>query len=458
MVCRSAVCAVMCLAPMIFVGCVAPPPSAQPERDAPAALGLETGEAIVIRVDAMADDAPIPAASMTLGEVVRRTAQNSPSIQAAMARVRVAQADAGQARLLPNPVMNLAVRFPESGTAIIDAGLSADLLAILRRPGTVRAADARLRAGSAEAVTVVLDEVTAAQELFFSIQSLEASLEVLHERSELLDRLLSLSESRLRIGEGTRLDVLTIQTQRVQLEAEIAENELQLRDARLALARLIGQPASAADWTVPKWAPPTVAIPDERNCVRVALERRPEVQQRTWEVEALGVERRMASSWPFKDVTGGIDAERDGDWSVGPAVSLPIPLLDQGQARRDRAAAALTEAMHQLTQSRRQVIEDVRRAHSSLTLTSQNLQRVRDQLLPLLEDRLRQAEGQFRAGKTDITALLIAEQELRASRAQLVELERRLSFARVRLERSAGGAGALAAAATQPTPSTRGVR
>jgi outer membrane protein TolC len=373
--------------------------------------------------------------------------------------VRIAQAEAQQARLLPNPVLSVAFRFPEAGVGrpVIDAGVTADLLRVLRRPGAISAADAELRAASAAAVSVVLDVATDAQERFYAIQSLEASLGVLRERVQLLARLLELAEARLRIGEGTRLDVVTLQTQSIDLQTQIADREIELRDERLALAHLIGQPSSPATWSVKEWVPVAAPLHSEGAYLAVAALSRPEIQEREWALAALGARRRLAAWDVLGSVDAGAEAERDGGWSVGPALSTAIPLFDFGQASRARAAAAQIEARHELLAIRRQVVEEVRRAYATLVGTQANLDRVLSQLIPLQEARLQQAEAQFRAGQTDITGLLMAEHDLRASKSQLVDLQRRVAIARVRLERAVGGAGALASESatspsTQPNP------
>lgn len=442
----------------VLVGCASQIPQSDPQAEAARAIGLQSGLAIVLQgelpddsSDELLKGASGSAVALSLVEVIQLTAQNNAEIQAAMARVRIAQADAKQSRLLPNPVVSLALRFPENGSTIIDAGLSADLIAILKQPGAINAADARLRVASAEAITAVLDEITASQEHYFSIQSLEGSIAVLSERRELINRLLKLAESKLRIGEGTRLDVVTLQTQSVELETEIAESELQLRDEQLALAQRIGQPSSDANWSVPKWEARDQQTVDEQSSICLALAHRPEIQQRQWELAAFGYEQKL-SDWNLLSGTEvGVAAERDGDWSIGPSASLPLPLFDMGQAQRQRAIATVIESRHQLTSARRQVISEVRRACTTVAASNRNLSRVRDELLPLQELRLKQAEAQFRAGQTDITGLLIAEQDLRASRAQLIELQRKVAIAQVRLERAVGGAGVLANATTQPT-------
>jgi outer membrane protein TolC len=115
-----------------------------------------------------------------------------------------------------------------------------------------------------------------------------------------------------------------------------------------------------------------------------------------------------------------------------------------------------------MTQARRAMIEEVRQAHATLLASQGNLDRVRNELIPLQQRRLDQAEAQYRAGQTDITTLFLAEQELRAARAKQVELERRTSESLIRLQRAVGGPGVvtsqnLAGPATAPAtaPATR---
>jgi outer membrane protein TolC len=386
------------------------------------------------------------------GDILRLSVTRSPEVQAAIARVRIAQAEARQARLLPNPVLSVALRFSDDGgKPVIDAGLTADLLKVLTRPQSVRAADARLRAASAEAVTVVLDIASEAQVSFATVQGLEASVRVLNERGSLMRRLVDLAESRLKLGEGTRLDVATVHAQRLELAEELADKQLELRDARLVLARLIGQPSSGAQWALPEWSPNDGVIIPEAAAIAAAFERRPEVRQREWQLQALGAERKL-TTWALLDGADvGAAAEREDEWTLGPSATLPLPLFDTGQQMRARAEAAVIEARHQLTAARRQVVEDVRRAHAALIGAIASLHRVDHELLPVQEQRLAQGEAQLQGGQTDVTALLLAEQDLRAARLRRVELQQRVAIARVRLERAVGGAGATQVTAQPPS-------
>ena len=398
------------------------------------------------------------AVEMTMEDAVRCALRNSPAVQADVAELRAALADARQTRLIPNPVINVAVRLPEGGgTPVIEAGLAADLVSLLLRPRQISAADNRLRAASAEALTTVLDALAEVQERYVTVQALDAQAAVIEQRSRLVRRLLKLAKSRVEAGESSRLDVITLDAERVSLDVEIAQAASERREQRLALARLLGQPSGRTDWNLSPWTPTATAAGDEMQWVRAALEHRPEIQAQRWNLAALGDEAALARFAVLDGADVGVDAERDGDWSVGPAISTPLPLLDWGQHRRAKADAQRIAARHRLTQTRRQVVEEVRRAMESLASVQAALRQVQTELIPLADQRVEQAEASYKNGLADVTAMLLAEQEAQAARSKLIELQRKAASATYRLHRAVGGPGvatSVAAASATTCPAT----
>ena len=158
-----------------------------------------------------------------------------------------------------------------------------------------------------------------------------------------------------------------------------------------------------------------------------------------WELRAREEEEKLASGSVFQDASVGLDAERDGDWSLGPAVSAPLPIFDTGRARKERARALSAEERHRLTQAQRTVIEDVRTSLAALLGAQENLARVDQELLPLQTQRRGEIEEAYRQGFVDVTALLFADQALQETQARRVDLARELALAQSRLERSIGG-------------------
>jgi outer membrane protein, heavy metal efflux system len=429
---------------ILLGGCQRPQISAQPELAAEAAAGLDN--AIVFDQQG----GPLDAArrdddTLTLVEATRLALATHPGIQAALSQVRAAQADAHQARLLPNPILSFVLRFPEGGgSPIIEAGLAADLIAVLQRAGRSDAADSRLRVASARAVERALDVIAEVQDRYYGVQSSQALLPLMEKRRDLIARLRELAQSRLDVGEGSRLDVVTLDAQRVAIESEIDDLLLELTEQRLSLSRLIGRPSGDLNWRVADWQSPVINGVQESVWIDAALENRPELQQRVWELTALGVEVRLSRFGPWQGSSLGVNSERDGGWSVGPALDVPLPLFDWGQARRARVEAQRLEARHLLTQTQREVVEQVRRAAAVFNESVHELQRVRTQLIPLQEQRRELTEAAFRAGQTDVTTVVLSEQDLAAARARGVQLERRNSTALLQLERAVGGPGVAA--------------
>ncbi len=426
---------------LVLAGCSSlNPPETQTESAMSSAAGV--AEPIAFRVEGGPRDEVGDPQTLTLDEAVRLAVTTDPSVQAALARVRIALAEAKQSRLLPNPLLNLALRFPEGGgSPVFEASLAQDLISILRIPRQSSAADNRLRQASADAITATIDIVSQTQERYVTAQALERLLPVFAARQELATKVLNLTKARLDAGEGTREDVAVLQSQHVELQIEIAQTDQGLRDERLRLARLIGRPSSEALWRLQPWTPPSLTDVRESAWINAGLAARPEIQAAAWKLSALGDDVALAQLLPWDGLGAGVRAEHDGHWSVGPEVTVPIPIFDTGQARGERATAEQIQARHELADARRRVIEEVRRAYESLSRSRAILSRTLNELIPLQEQRRTLAEASFKAGQSDATAIYLAEHDLRAAQAKAVELERQACIAAIELQRAVGGPG-----------------
>lgn len=431
----------LCITAAGVCACQSPPPRPTPERAISAALGM--AEAMSLRVEGELLDSDWPTSPrLSRVEALEHGLRESPELQSSLARVRIALAEAEQARLIPNPLLNLVLRVPEGGGgASVEVGASADLLSVLQRPRRSTAADERLRKAVADAVSTSLSVAANLQERYAAVQALDEFCPLLRERREVLRKLIALARSRLDFGEASKLDVTTLEAQGVELELEISERESERRGERIALARLVGRPSDEATWTLDDWAALPDQVGEEAQWIEAGLRHRPEVAARRSELSALGDEAALVGLSVLQGSALGVDAERDGSWSFGPAASVPLPLFDTGAARRDRSEAAIIEARHELVTIQRTVVEEVRRAHSAYKSSTSDLNRVRTELIPLQRQRREQVEAIYLAGQTDLTAVLLAEQDLRAAQVKLVELERRTAVSYVRLQRAVGGAG-----------------
>lgn len=448
------------LATVAIAACQAPPRSdVEPESAITDAAQLPAPlDFRVVGPEGGPLDEPDPAAAtLTIGEAVRRAVTSDPGLQAALARVRVAIAHADQARLLPNPVLGVVFRVGE-GSPQIEASFAQEFVQALQRPARASAADNTLRAVAADAVVTALDVVSEAQERYVDAQTSAALLPLFEERLALVERLVSTSKARLDAGEGTRSDVVTLESQRVELQVSIDRARLDERASRLHLARLIGEPSAAATWTLDPWAIPELRRGAESEWTAAALADRPEIQAIAWRLAALGDEAALVRLLPWEGASVGLEAESDDGWQAGPSISTPLPIFDTGAARRAANTAEQLEARHELTLARRRVVEEVRVAYEALAAGLANLERIRNELIPLQRQRRELAEDAYRAGQTDVTPLFLAEQDMRVARTQAIEVESQAVRALVRLQRAVGGPGVAARLAHVDSRSSSSLR
>ena len=380
--------------------------------------------------------------ALTLAEAVARTVEHDPRIQAALAKAASARADAGQSRLLPNPVLSFAVRFQEGGgTPIYELGLAADLVSLLGRPRRISAADNNLRAAVRSVMTEVLDACAETHEAYAAARAADRELESLRARRGRSDRLLEIGRARLKVGEAASLDVLVLESERLSIDVEIADKQAERAEARLALARLIGSPGGAIDWELSTPDPVEPGEEPEGAWLDAAMRARPELQAKRWELAALGDESALAAWAPWEGADVGAHAEYDAGWSAGPAITAPIPLLDWGQARKARARAAILRARHEMTELRRKVVEEVRSAHARYAASAEALRKARGELLPLQQQRWERTRAAYEAGETDLATMMLAEDDLSTARGTVITLENKAATAAIRLLRAAGGGG-----------------
>lgn len=431
----------------LFVGALAACSVAERRDDPLAAIGrsISPETSIEFRIEgAPLDECVGPFATLSLADAVRLALRADSALQAGLARVIVARTEADEAQLAPDLVLDVVLRFAEGGLLQPEVGLDADLIALLRRPRVARIAEDRLRVETADVLAIALDVVFDVQSHYSAIQLLEARQLVIAERAAIVKRLRDISHARSDAGEGSRSDVQAFELEDALLQVDVAEIADEARRERIALARRIGTPSHAADWQLAARSADLPELQDEATWIEVALSREPGVQRAQWEVAAREEEQGLVGLSAFDGARIGVAAESEDAWSIGPAISSPLPWPERQRLRHERALAAVAESRHLAVLARRRAVEDVRTAYALLRSSRANVARLRDEVLPLLERRRTSIERAYIARDVDVTALLIADRALLESRERLLNLERSASSARYRLERAAGGPAAFA--------------
>lgn len=430
---------------VLFPSCAGPAPDLRLEPRLQAATGTAgllafrtEGEPLDV-VDATPEGAAADA--LPLPDAVERALRHAPELQAAFADVQVAAADADQARLFANPIVGVVWRFG-NGPFAFEASLTESIVQVLTRGRRADAADRRLEAATCGALATALDVMTEAQALYATAQAVDAMLPLAEARVQALARLVEVADSRLRAGEGTQQERVLAQSRRFQAERELEALRRERREARVQLARRIGQPSGGASWTLDAFAAIEPALEDESRWVASALGARPELQAVRFELAALGDDAVLARWSPYQSASIGGETQRTPIWFTGPNAMLPLPVFDTGAVAARGADARVVAARHRLAGLAREVVAEVRVLHGEVKNRCAELVRVRDEHLPAQARVKELAESAMRAGQTDVSAVLDAEQQWLAAREAAIQLEREARLARIRLRRAVGGVAA----------------
>jgi outer membrane protein TolC len=199
-------------------------------------------------------DATVPRPTVTLEEALQRASASRTDYQAAVARVRAAEADhrTAQADALPTLHLNADVgalgpspsdarrTYSVSGTVqvpVFDAG---------RRKSRVIETAAALRQRQAEAADLSDRIASEVRTAFLDVQAAEQQLAVARERVDLANQELALAQTRFTAGVTSNLEVIQAQDE----VATATENEMgsayAFNAAKAALVRTLGSPETGA--------------------------------------------------------------------------------------------------------------------------------------------------------------------------------------------------------------------
>ncbi len=279
------------------------------------------------------------AGELGLDAAIQIALLNNRSLQAVYAQLGIAQADLVQAGLLQNPILSAQVTIPTpaglfTGAAI---GFVQEIVSILQMPLKKRIAGAGFEEAKLTVSAAIIDLVTAVKRAYYRAQGAEQLLEL--RRSVVEATALSADVARRQHDAGNinDLDLAGELALAEQANADLARTEIEVAEDREELNALMGLSGPATAWRIAPHLPGLPrddGMPDDLETL--AIGQRLDLAAAQERVHRLLLARDLSRRSRFLPTAGlGIAAERevdDGAWSIGPAVELPIPLFDQGQA------------------------------------------------------------------------------------------------------------------------------
>ncbi|MCU1781326.1 TolC family protein [Pseudomonas sp. 13B_2.1_Bac1] len=371
---------------------------------------------------------PLLASALTLDDALRLAQTTAPSLAAESAKLQAATQAAIPAGELPDPklvvgLQNFPIGGPDRGTLYGDdmteqmVGIQQQVPSRDKRKARVELADATVARTAAEGRVERLNVRQATAQAWiraYAVERKDALFQDFYRQNRLLHDSV---RAQLAGGRGQPSDVVIPR----QEAAELAEREDALTEqrtqARAALKRWIGAAASEApsgQW--PNWP---LAHPYN-------LHQHPELQAfapRTREAEA---RLREAKAQKTSDWSWEVDYQHRGR-EYGDMVSLQLsfdlPIFpgrrqNPGIAARQAELDQLDAEREAATREHTQVLDDDLATYQRL---DRAVQRSQDSLVPLAEEKVALSLAGYRAGKTELMALVSARRELVDARFKQID-------------------------------------
>jgi NodT family efflux transporter outer membrane factor (OMF) lipoprotein len=411
-------------------------------------------------------------ASPEMSDLVATARTNNLNLAVAVARVLQAQAQTGVAAsaLFPDVTLNGSARREGSKTPPppatlntfgISAAASYELDFWGLAQDNLRAARNSARAAIFDKDLVQLTITANTANAYLDVLSLRERITIAKNNVEAAKRILEVTKAKVTNGVSSNLDLAQQMTIVAGEEAQIPALEEQEREARYALAILLGRVPEGFDVKA-NVLEGIVAPPVVPGMPSSLLQRRPDIAEAEANLLAAhaNLDAARAAFLPAIGLTGqgGYSSTQISNlinptnlaWSVG--ASLLQTIFDGGRltSQRDVAKAEETQLIATYRSTVLNALSDVETQLGSVTSLTER-QRLTQQQVDSAAEAFRISELQYREGIIDLVTLLTAEQTLFTSQDTLAQVKLARLQADVGLYRALGGGWTVATEADTPT-------
>jgi outer membrane protein, heavy metal efflux system len=234
-----------------------------------------------------------------------------------------------------------------------------------------------LRRQSAQEGTAIAVSQYADQErtLLFNLRSAfvqtlqqKAVLDLARENLAYYNRLLAVSNDRLKAGDIAKVDYQRLELQRVQYETDVQTAAVNLRTAKIQLLTLLNDRTPVEQFDVTGSFDFSEKIQGLEELRRQALDNRPDLKAAMQAVEKAQTDHKLAVANGSVDPTFGADFARNPPIPVylGLNVSIPLKIFDRNQGEKLRTQQDITRNERLRDAAAAQVFSDVDSAYATI--------------------------------------------------------------------------------------------
>ena len=392
-------------------------------------------------------------ASLTLRDALSRVGEFNPDIKASAFELPALDGRREQAGLHPNPAISLEVE-NVAGIGAYEGAESAEITLALsqlielggKRGLRVGIVDATYSVAESELAVRRLDVASEVLRRFVQVAREQEHVALSDHRSKLAERTLAAVETRVNAARSPLAELHRAKAARNQASLNRDNAERQLRASLYRLAALWGEsePSFRSVKAELYSLPPISNLEDLLR----RLEESPDVARLLTEARLRDAELRLAEARRRPDLTvsGGIRRlEQTNDMALVFSVQLPLAINDRNQGAIREARVRREQVDAQYAALLNTARADLFGFHQGLLQARAEIEALRGQVLPELEDALRQTELAYERGRYSYLELVDAQRSVIEVRSTLIDAAARYHSVLAEIERLTGQAFALPA-------------
>lgn len=345
--------------------------------------------------------APSLAQPLSLRDALKTTAENNPTLKAAYAQVKAADADVRQAGILQNPNLDARIVWLQgTGRSLQEYGISYNIIDLFQRGSRVSISRSRRDATLMKTLRRAVEIEAEVKKAYVTVQGHTQGLreqKVLLEISE-IDA--ELAERQKKAGNIAALQLAERKAALLQTRTLYYNREMALFEARQELAKLMGQADKMASITVVAGPPdlPRESHKTSPMLVAEALLKRKDLTAQRMEAKALEKDRRQQNLLIFDGTSLGYayEKEPDGARLQGVSISMPLPIFDRKQAQKQKLEALIEKQNAQQAELSQEITSDINMLLVKMANARLRVEQL-EELVPLREEILELSRQQYNA-------------------------------------------------------------
>ncbi|MGD0526181.1 MAG: TolC family protein [Polyangiaceae bacterium] len=244
---------------------------------------------------------------------------------------------------------------------------------------------------------------------------------------------LQLFQIRLKSGAINEGDLARVETQKLEADQAVEQAMVTVRQARVALAFLLGVRGPTPEFTVDDKVldfavPPSLATAQLDGLLRSAFEHRPDLQAQGYQRSSAEAAIALAKRQVFPDITVSAQYTQtgEGNAAIQPptlsfGLSAPIPIFYQQQGEIRKAEAAYDTQSLQQAKTTAQVVNDVSTAMAGYESTRALVERMEKLLKPSAERAFSITRLQYDKGAATLMDFLDAQRTYIATNVEYLQ-------------------------------------